>query len=171
MSDLVLTPFDPPQKDDRFTKFREWIDRAYIWKWNAKPRWGGMEARNLWNLLQEMPELTEKDFCLALKNLVNSADIPAMQRPGYWLPKLDSYIVHHHNTFGRNPNAPTETFANRDERSLATEFEKARALRSGAGTNRLSPRQVGPTLGPGGDDGRSNQSVARRPGCVSGGGD
>jgi len=62
---------------------------------------GGMEARNLWNLLQEMPELTEKDFCLALKNLVNSADIPAMQRPGYWLPKLDSYLVHHHNTFGR----------------------------------------------------------------------
>jgi hypothetical protein len=126
MSDLVLTPFDPPQKDYRFTKFREWIDRAYIWKWNAKPRWGGMEARNLWNLLQEMPELTEKDFCLALKNLVNSADIPAMQRPGYWLPKLDSYLVHHHNTFGRNPDATIETAQTQRERRTDSAFERVR---------------------------------------------
>lgn len=107
--DLVLSA--PELKDTRFTVFQSWIFRAVRWKWGSDPRWGAMEAKQLWNLLQEMPQLSEKDLCLALRNLLNSSDIPAMQRPGYWLPRLESYMVHEHNTFGRNPNANSSAIA------------------------------------------------------------
>jgi hypothetical protein len=81
MGDFALTPFDG--YGSRFARFREWIEKATVWKWKARPRWGGMEARNLDLLLKEMPELTEQQFCIALRNLLNYDDVHAMQRPGY----------------------------------------------------------------------------------------
>jgi hypothetical protein len=121
--EFELTP--PPMKDERFMKFREWIFRAVNWKWNANPRWGGAEAKNLSSLLAEMPELTEREFCLALKNLLNSDDVPAMQRPAYWLPKIESYIIHAHNTFGRNPDAAITTAQTQRARRNSAAIEQA----------------------------------------------
>jgi hypothetical protein len=141
--EFTLTAPDPtPPKDTRFAAFKEWIERAYQWKWNAMPRWGGMEAKNLWTLLQEMPDLKEKQFCIALKNLLNSHDIPAMQRPGYWLPKIDSYLVHHHNTFGRNPNVTIENSQTQRTRRTDSAIERVREnLRTAANSGKHLPAE------------------------------
>ena len=113
---FTLTP--PEYKDIRFLLFKSYIFRMFHWKWQCEPRWGPMEAKQLKSLLIENPKLTEREFALGLKNIAESDDIPDRQRPGYWLPKLDSYIVHNHNVYGRNPDAKTgETFAERDANS------------------------------------------------------
>lgn len=123
--DLILTPTD--DYETRFTPFREMIFRAFRWKWSCEPRWGGMESNQLSRLLAEMPALELKEFALALKNIVQSDDIPERQRPGYWLPKLDSYLVHTHNTFGRNPNAEIPTAQKARARASDAAFERVRA--------------------------------------------
>jgi len=110
---FALTP--PEYKDTRFIIFKDYIFRMFRWAWDCDPRWGPMEARQLKSLLEENPTMTDKEFALALKNIAQSDDIPARQRPGYWLPRLDEYVVHQHDRFRRDPNAKSgETFAERD---------------------------------------------------------
>src|ERR1700690_2448216 len=130
MSGFSLTPPEP--NETRFTPFREMIFRCFRWKWRVEPRWGGMESRNLSLLLAEMPDLTLQEFAVALKHLVESDDIPACQRPGYWLPKLDSYLVHPHNTFGRNPDAQIDNAKTQGTRRSDAAFERVRSNRLAA---------------------------------------
>lgn len=113
-----LTP--PEFRDTRFILFKDYIFRMFHWAWDCDPRWGPMEARQLKSLLEENPTMTDRDFALALKNIAKSDDIPARQRPGYWLSRLDEYVVHNHDRFRRDPNAKSgETFAERDATSTA----------------------------------------------------
>jgi hypothetical protein len=144
MEEFTLTP--PPLKDTRFTKFREWIEKAVMWKWQAAPRWGAMEGKQLSLLLGEMPDLTERDFCLALKNLLNSDDIPAMQRPGFWLPRLESYIVHPHDRFSRNPEAIHDTAQSQRQRRNLAAFEQVRKNHGLVEnpTGNLPPKRIDP---------------------------
>ena len=150
---FALTP--PEYKDMRFLAFKALIFRMFQWKWQCDPRWGPMDAKQLSSLLVENPKLTDREFALGLKNLAESDDVPARQRPGYWLPKFDAYLVHNHNVYGRDPNAKTgETFAERDAAGTSSAIERIRQNLARAGNN-------GHTLGEA-PERRENQSVVGR---------
>lgn len=163
--DFELTPV--PDKDDRFTKFRTWIFRAYLYYWQCEPRWGGMEARNLMTFLQENPKVTEQEFCFGLKNLCTSSDVPQRQRPGYWLPKFDAYLNHSHDRFGVNPDAEIKTARSENQRRTAEAFERVRARE-----NRLLAGEDGARLSVEGQPvGRRDRRLAQGLRSISGGGD
>lgn len=148
MEDDQVFSLTSPQFSDRetrFTVYKNWIFRAVRWKWGCDPRWGGQEANQLWRLLQEMPQLGEKEFCLALKNILNSDDIPQMQRPGYWLPRLESYIVHPHNAYGRNPDAtiPTAHIQRTQRSSNAIERVRENLRMADNPAKHISPEGIG----------------------------
>lgn len=119
MEQFVLTPFDG--NSSRHSLFKEMIFRAVKWKWGMEPRWGAIEGKNLDRFLAEMPQVTEREFAIALKHLLESDDVPAMQRPGYWLPRLESYIIHSHNCFGKRRDAGSKAANSKNaaERFLA----------------------------------------------------
>src|SRR5882724_10906788 len=121
-----LTPPEFFTNDARFSAFKELIFRMFNWKWHCDPRWGPMEANQLSRLLGEMPDLETGEFAVALRNVAHSEDIPERQRPGFWLPKIDGYIVHHHNTFGRNPHAQIESASSQRARRSSAALAEAR---------------------------------------------
>jgi hypothetical protein len=126
MNDFLLTSGEPTES--RFTLFRRRIFGAYQQKWGSDPRWGGMEQNQLARLLKEMPKLTLEEFALAVQNALASDDIPEQQRPGLWLPRLESYLKHAHDRFSRKPNGKgqqiTDYFEN--ELRLARELDRVR---------------------------------------------
>lgn len=133
MSDLVLT--SPDGFNSKHARFRDWIFRAFRWRFECDPRWGPADAKQLDNLLKENPSITEKEFCLALKNILQSDDVPERQSPRFWLPRLESYVNHSHNTFGRKPNAQIDTAQTQRKTRNQLAFEQARKSRQVAGGN------------------------------------
>jgi hypothetical protein len=123
MTEFSLT--SPEPKDNRFQVFKLLIEQMFMWRWHVMPRWGAPEADQLKRFIKENSTLTDLEVKRALYNLSQSSDIPEMQRPSRWLPRLESYVVHNHNVYGRNPDAKTgETFAERDSASTSAAAER-----------------------------------------------
>jgi hypothetical protein len=154
----------PEPKDTRFIVFKDYIFRMFHWVWDCDPRWGPMEARQLKSLLEENPNMTDRDFALALKNIAQSDDIPARQRPGYWLPRLDEYIVHNHDRFRRDPNAKSgETF---DERDATNTAQAARRILENLSRNNGNGAALGQV-----NERRANGTVTQRSRALPSGSD
>lgn len=151
----------PEPKDTRFTLFKDYIFRMFRWAWDCDPRWGPMEARQLKSLLEENPTMTDRDFALALKNIAQSDDIPARQRPGYWLPRLDEYVVHSHDRFRRDPSAQSgQTFAERDSNNTIQAAQRVLANLECHGANVHTLREA--------PERRENGPTAQRPRALPG---
>ena len=103
MSDFQLTP--PPPADDRFSRFRAWIERAYFWRCQRPCPWDGSDSRHLKIFLEANPQLGEIEFAHWLKNYMVSEDHPAGERPRSFLSRLSNYSVEPLDRFGRSGNA------------------------------------------------------------------
>ena len=99
MVEFSLTAPEPIET--RFKPFKAIIETEYK-KHGWLLRWGAQDGDQLSRLLKEMPDLTELVFHRAVKNMTESGDVPKGQRPSNWLPKIESYIVEAHNSFGKN---------------------------------------------------------------------
>ena len=127
MPELVLTP--PQPFDDRFNRFREFIEKAFYWRNQIRCPWDGSEARALKTFLRANPYLSEKEFCICLRNFVESQDHPPGERPRKFLPRLTDYAVEPLDRFGRSFNATIVTKQDQIRAGNAAVFAEARRNR------------------------------------------